>query len=157
MIYKKCDTQWKEFDVYGHMPVRLYLHMLVCRECRAEYRRLRKLLKKTSGKSPYTTEKSAQLILGRLRDRKYSLSNNPVSDVTWLLCGVVLVLGGVIFPYLGGYMWARVMLGIRYEVVTFMIFGILISVYTVLFVISHYRLFMHYFNKGNHTDTIIHQ
>ncbi|MFW6365056.1 MAG: hypothetical protein ACOC2H_01125, partial [Spirochaetota bacterium] len=105
------------------------IHLVFCPRCARSVRAEKKLLEKTISSSPYRTSVQKDVFMKRIPHWNHRKPQQSVSDVTWLFCGIFLLSGGIILPFSGGYDWAQIMFGSRYEIVTFMTFGILITVY----------------------------
>lgn len=116
------------------------LHLLICSPCRQHYREMRLLVQRLAQEAPYTAHHAADDIMRAVPEHHYACIPQAVSDLAWLVCGVLLLFGGILLPFTGGYGWAQLMVGAHYGIITSILFGLLITVYAVLFVLSHYRL-----------------
>lgn len=146
MSFKHCQLIQKEADINQRIPLSLRLHILRCQACRMDYRRLKNVQKHTLGTSLLSAPQSTDDIMKNIPLRDYSVAPRQISDIVWLLTGLPLFVGGIVLPNSGAFLWAQLMFGSHYQIITFMIFGILITAYSILFVISHYHFFSQHFH-----------
>lgn len=135
MKTETCEKYMDDFlalDKYEHIPLKLTLHFLTCKECRTQVHYLTLAEKYASEPLRYSP----------LKAKLESMEIKPVSMAKWIVWGIVMILLMVTFG-----LFLNKTDSTTFAIIFNVIFGILITAYCAIFVSTNMDFFIKKIDK----------
>lgn len=141
---EECEKYMDQFlllDKHQALPAALCFHLLCCKKCRTQVRMM-SLAEKKIAEPLFIPLPFSDIKLSNIMKRIYPdfdpQSVCPVSFTKWIVAGILLILAFVLFAILDNV--PEISAGM--SVAVYMLFGISITIYCLLFIISNLDFFV---------------
>jgi hypothetical protein len=138
MKCERCMDLYIESDNGEELPFFARLHVSNCEDCLGEIARLEAARRGLLSSLPEPTEyNSAQIMAAVLKAER---PHKEVRLREWIVSFLVILLSMALAPLGSDFLWAKSLFGSNYLLPFSLFFGVALTVYCVLFIVSHIDL-----------------
>ncbi len=135
----KCEHAMKKFlelDNNGTLPLTLQIHLLTCKDCRDEVKKLQSAYLSLKDNPPYITSLTDTIMAQISLQKQYY---QKVSNFNWLAAGFIIFLSIGLISYSDTFEWLSMHFGTKITIPIYLVLGCIISGYIGSYVASHMK------------------
>lgn len=136
----KCDRLVSRFlleeGIHRFSPMELF-HFFTCASCRGEIKHLKKELQRLQKGAPFASTQDVEDIISKCLTPKDK--NQKSYLFHWLISGTCLLLSALVIDREIAKSWFLTLPSSSYEMVTFTLLGLFISILLFAYVFTHYQ------------------
>ena len=139
MKCNKAVEDYLKLENNFHIPFILKLHLMLCRECRSEVVRLRKVFKMlkddSAYKSPYNIRSSVMDII-----RSESIyAVKTISAFKWVMIGLIIFFSILLINFSDSFLWLKNEFGSDYTIPMSIVMGFVFTAYSAVLIGCNYE------------------
>jgi hypothetical protein len=146
--YGQCEFVQNKLiglESLSRIPFLVRVHLFFCPECRKEAERMFSLLDDMRSFEPLPEDFDiSDRVMEAILALSPAVEAKNVSMAKWIGVGFIILISMVLVRFSKTYLWVSAAYGNNFEVSVYIVFGIVLTVYTALFIGSHLEEFSHY-------------
>jgi hypothetical protein len=143
----KCDRAIEEYlklDNSSCMPLMLRFHIMLCRKCRYEIKKLDMTFLLLRKDSPYYSPNNIALsVMNILRSGKVATCKT-VSGLKWVSSGAIIFSSIVLINFSESFIWLKKEFGSHYIIPLSIVMGLVLTAYSAILIACNYEYIKKY-------------
>ena len=139
MKCNKAVEDYLKLENNSHIPFFLKIHILLCRECRGEVQRLRKVFKMLKDdsvyKAPYNFSAS---VMDIIRSESVYVVKT-ISGFKWVTIGLIIFFSILLINFSDSFLWLKNEFGSDYTIPLSIVMGFIFTAYSAVLIGCNYE------------------
>ncbi len=137
MKCKNAINQFMLLDDYKNLPWRIKFHILFCKNCRQEIRKLTEELNSLTCKTPFYITRDISDDVMNIINNFRTVQQKNMSNFKWIAAGAIMLSSMFLVSFSNSMIWLKSTFGSSFIIPLSIVQGLVITGYAALFIGSH--------------------